>query len=501
MICKRFHITLFLCLTVVSLMGNCYWLSLRDKQGTQGDMLHPETFLSERALQNRQRQNIPIDSLDLPVSQFYADSIARIGAEILYSSRWHNALTVRVTRQEVLERLEAVDFITAIELTEDTLYAKNIPLLQPRRRKTIVADSIDYGKSRTQIEMLHLDKLHQEGYLGEGVLIAIADDGFYNAHTIDALHGAYERTVYTRDFVAKDGDVYQQGTHGTMVLSCIAAESSDMLGTAPAASFALMRTEDDLQENYREMDNLCAAFETADSIGADLISVSLGYLDAFDSPDMTMSYSQLDGKQWRATRSAAIAARKGMIVCLAAGNEGNTDWHYINVPSDADGIICVGAVDEQGKRSSFSSFGPTADGRIKPDLCALGSNCAVIDANSGNCRSGSGTSFATPVLAGAIACLRQALPEKSNMEIIGLLRESASQYSTPDCSLGYGIPNLWTAYRETVSTTNEVVYSVPTHTALLYNLQGQCLGQADAMLAMHGVYIIKAGNQVRKVVK
>ncbi len=484
----------------ITLYANCYWIGLRDKQGSAGDLLHPEQLLSERALQRRQRQNIKIDSLDLPVSKVYVDSIRKAGAEILHCSRWQNGVTIQVKEAGITDLLNSYDFITCIELTEDTLY-ENKALPFPTPKKTVLSsDSIDYGSATSQVDMLHLDKLHAEGYQGEDILIALADDGFYNVPSIEGLRGAYERTIYTHDFVTYGGDVYLQGTHGTMVLSTIGAETEMMAGTAPKAKFVLMRTEDDDYENYREMDNLCAAFELADSIGADIISISLGYFDAFDSPDMTLNYSQLDGRTTRCARSATIAARKGMIVCAAAGNEGNKDWHYICTPSDADSILCVGAVTSEQEHSSFSSVGPSADGRVKPELCAQGSNCGIIDAQTGNVRTGNGTSFATPIMAGAVACLWGALPDKSNMEIISLLIEHSSQHGTPDYVSGYGIPDVWAAYKNQQTSLTKLNNSLLREEVRIYNLNGLYMGTELTHLP-HGVYLLRSGESVYKAVR
>ena len=495
---RSFCILVFLSVTL-NCFCNCYWIGLRDKQGTTGHLSYPEQFLSERALQRRHNQHIAIDSIDLPVSRLYVDSIRKAGAEILYTSKWHNGVTVRITSTGVVDLLRTYDFIGEIQLTEDTLYEQN-PLPSPYLKRHIVStDSVTYGKADTQVKMIRLNKLHDAGYHGSGMLIAIADDGFYRAHTIEALHEACEQTVYTHDFVNKGGDVYQQGTHGTQVLSTIAARHANMHGTAIEADFLLMRTEDDDYENYREMDNLCAAFELADSIGADIMNISLGYLNAFDSPDMTLNYSQLDGRRLRCSRSATIAARKGMIVCVAAGNEGNKDWHYICAPADADSIMCVGGVTAAGLRNGFSSFGPSADGRVKPDVCTLGSNCGIINASTGDAQTGNGTSYATPVMTGAVACLWSALPDKTNMEIIELIKRHASQYDAPDDELGYGIPNLWNSYESTLPAslkTSDIPIIQKMH---IFDLQGRYIG-SDTNHLLHGVYIVREGSRVMKVI-
>lgn len=497
---RRYLLISILLAIAIGIHANCYWLSLRDKAGTAGNLQHPETFLSERALQNREHFGIETDSLDLPVSSLYLDSLRRIGAEVLHTSRWLNGVTVRVTTQEVLSALQETDFITSIQLTEDTLYENSVlPDLLPNK-SLLLPDSIDYGKATTQVELLQLPPLHNEGFTGKDILIAVADDGFYRLNELTSLSNAYEHTLFTKDFVTTGGDVYEQGTHGSMVMSCIAAQTTDISGTAPDASFILMRTEYDTYENYREMDNLVAAFELADSLGADVMSVSLGYLNLFDSPDMILSYADMDGRTSRCSQAATIAARKGLLICCAAGNEGNKDWHYICTPGDADSILTIGAVTAERSHSSFSSYGPTADGRIKPDLCAMGTNCSVIDPTTDAPRNGNGTSFATPIMAGAVACLRQALPEMSNMDIIRLLKAHASQTDSPDNTLGYGIPNIYEAYLSTQTSTDYISGQYITQPYTVYSLQGYVLGNSIEQLPA-GIYLIHSGTQIIKIVK
>jgi subtilisin family serine protease len=263
---------------------------------------------------------------------------------------------------------------------------------------------------------------------------------------MSAFDNIRERIIDTYNFVDMNENVYQHNNHGTFVLSAIGAEIPNQIcGTAPDASFALYISEEDGRETRREPDNYIAAIERADSIGADIITASLGYFD-FDDGNNTL-HSDLDGKTARNSRAATIAARKGIVVVNSAGNEALHDWHYIITPADADSILTVGSVTNEGLYSSFSSTGNTADGRIKPDICAQGTAAFLVNTNN-EVFQGSGTSFSAPIAAGMVASLWSALPHLTNFQIMDEIRKSASQYEHPDSLLGYGIPNVWTIYQK-----------------------------------------------------
>ncbi|MEG1556622.1 MAG: S8 family serine peptidase, partial [Bacteroidales bacterium] len=246
-------------------------------------------------------------------------------------------------------------------------------------------------------------------------------------------------------FVLLGENPFREASHGTMVLSCIASYvPGELVGSAPFVAAYVAKTEDGRSENKIEEDNWVAGIEWADSLGCQVLNSSLGYTK-FDDSLQTRTYEDLNGKTSRASRAATIAASKGMIVCNSAGNEGTKKWKYIGAPADAEQILSVGAVDINGKRASFSSYGPTADGRIKPDACAVGKNTFVATPRSKTLKS-NGTSFSSPILSGMVVCLWQAFPEKSNLEIIDAIRKSGSQIMAPDSSLGYGITDFLRAY-------------------------------------------------------
>jgi hypothetical protein len=299
-----------------------------------------------------------------------------------------------------------------------------------------------YGYAEAQIKMLNGIKLHEEGYRGKGMQVAVIDAGFMNADRMSVFASA--DITGTHNVVAPGESVYNDEGHGTKAFSCLAANMPGfMTGTAPEASYWLIKSEDARSEYPIEEDYWTAAAEFADSVGVKVISSSLGYF-MFDEEALNYDRSLLDGKTAFITRAAEMAAEKGILLFISAGNEGGGDWEKITFPSDAENVFTVGAVTSEKGKSSFSSVGFTADGRVKPDAVALGTGVTVMDCN-GNVRSGNGTSFATPVLAGLGICLWQALPWLSNKEIIGLIQRVSSQYKRPDIETGYGIPDMYKA--------------------------------------------------------
>ena len=296
--------------------------------------------------------------------------------------------------------------------------------------------------------MIACDSLHKRGYTGKGITIALLDAGFIGTSQISCFDSLRNNSkiLGTKDFVIPGGSVYTLSDHGTMVLSTIAGNiPGSFVGTAPDADFWLLRTEDVRTENMIEVDNWVSGAEFADSVGADIISSSLGYTE-FDDSTNNFTYKNLNGKTARASIAATMAAKKGIIVLNSAGNEGNTSWKYVVVPGDADSILTVGAVDVNGIYAFFSSEGPTSDGRIKPDVAALGYGASIID-GSNNIISGNGTSFSTPIIAGMVACLLQTNPGLNDINIINAVIKSCNHYYNPNYFVGYGIPNANSALR------------------------------------------------------
>lgn len=420
-----------------------YWVQFTDKNNNGYSVSQPELFLSQRALDRRSSQGIAIDEKDLPLTEAYVDSLRSAGANILNYSKWFNAVTFSTNDTQLVQQLAVFPFVQgtqAVRRWRGTLEDES-QVVQGNQRTFN-----DYGNAFTQIAMLNGDVVHDIGYTGRGVLIAVIDAGFSgtNTHAFFDLLRAENRIVATRDFVDGDADVYAHSTHGTAVLSTIGAWApGEMIGTAYQADFLLLRSEAVGSEFLIEEDNWIAAAEFADSLGADILTTSLGY-NTFDDTLMNHSYADLDGNTTRITIGSDVAASRGMLVVNSAGNEGSSSWRFVNAPADGDSVLAVGSVDLTRSYSPFSSQGPTFDGRIKPDVAAMGQDVTVAGSGGGAVTS-NGTSFSAPIIAGMAACLWEAYPNKSGMEIHQAIIQSAHQFTNPDNFLGYGIPNFLNA--------------------------------------------------------
>ena len=423
-------------------------VELKDKNGTPFSLDRPSEFLSAKALERRNRQHLRLDSTDLPVNPAYINEILSTGVEVVGHSKWNNTVLVRsrhLSRLKSIALLGCVKSIRKVWTSPDS-----ISPAPPRARYHTefnhweTVKQSPYGVTLEQTEMVAGEQLHSRGYRGRGMTIAVLDGGFMNADRIPCLKEA--RVVGTADFVVpRSESIFKEMDHGTKVLSVMAADvPGTFVGAAPDASFWLLRCEDGYTESLAEEDYWAAAAEFADSVGVDIISSSLGF-HAFDSSADNYTYRQLDGHTALISRSASMLAAKGILLINSAGNDGMASWKKINVPADAQDIITVGAVTPDRLNASFSSIGPTADGRIKPDVMAQGSPTAVITGR-GTIIKDVGTSFATPLVAGLAACLWQALPGKTALQMVDLLRRCADNAATPDNIYGYGIPDFWKAY-------------------------------------------------------
>ncbi|GAA0554235.1 S8 family serine peptidase [Chitinophaga japonensis] len=427
-----------------------YVISFTGRQGTPYRLEEPAAYLSPRALQRRDRQNIAIDSTDLPVNPAYIDSVLQTGSvQLLYALRWQNGVVIRTSDTAALGKIQSLPFVRSLEASARRAApaAGEQPYIITTNARINGTSGLDYGNAYTQVHLHEGEYLHDRHLRGEGMLIAVLDAGFPSVDYNRAFAWLREqqKITATRNFTDNSTNVYGYGEHGTQVLSILAANlPGEMTGTAPEAAYILLRTEEAGAEQPVEEMNWAAAAELADSLGVDVISSSVGY-NTFDNPAFDHTYAQLDGRSTTAARAAAMAARKGMIVVNSAGNEGNLDWRYLLTPADADSVLAVAAVNSQGQVAAFSSYGPAADGRIKPDVAALGVGTAFVNVN-GAVSSGNGTSYACPVIAGLVACLWQAFPRRTNMEILQAVKASSSQHATPDNRIGYGIPNFRAAY-------------------------------------------------------
>lgn len=425
-----------------------YRISLKDKAATEYSLKRPEKFLSEKAIERRKKQNLPIDSTDLPVCRKYIDEIRKQGVNIVVVGKWDNFVTVSCNDTTLIDRIAALPFIRSTEkvwfspgadkptMSTERDSVINQPILHP--------DSI-YGRAITQVQLSNGDKLHEAGFKGQGMTIAVIDAGFHNVDKITAMQNIH--ILGTKDFVNPQADIFAESSHGLSVLSCIGMNQPEiMTGTAPEASFWLLRSEDEYSEHLVEQDYWSAAVEFADSVGVDVINTSLGYY-TFDDKSKNYKYRDLDGRHALMSRQASRIADKGMVLVCSAGNSGMGSWKKITPPGDAENVLTVGAVDKKGTLAPFSSIGNTADHRVKPDVVAVGSGSDVIrpDGNQGRAN---GTSFSSPIMCGMVTCLWQACPKLTAKEVIELVRRSGDRADFPDNIYGYGVPDMWKAYNE-----------------------------------------------------
>lgn len=449
MCAKNFIKKWFTCLLFLMLFNpaqsqvapNKYWIQFTDKDNSEYSLTQPEEFLSSRAIERRNRYNIPLTNEDLPVNQTYIDSINKMGFKILNRSKWLNAITVYTTNSILIDTIENISFVKTrqkVRSFKSFIEEKDYKIISSG-----VKSESNYGYAEDQISIHNGQVLHQEGHQGESMLIAIIDAGFFHADILPAFTNTYNnnQVIATKDFVDPGNNVYEEHTHGMKVFSIIAGNyPNKFIGTAPKAQFILLRSEESSSEYSIEEDNWIAAAEFADSLGTDVINTSLGYSE-FDDPEQNYTYADMNGNTAKITIGADIAAKKGILVVVSAGNSGNDPWQYISAPADGDSVLTVGAIDRDGNYVSFSSTGPTYDNRIKPDVSALGYQTA-LQLSNGTFGKGNGTSFAAPVIAGLAACYWQKYPEYNNYEIIEKIRSASGDFNNPNNLTGYGIPNF-----------------------------------------------------------
>ena len=436
-----------------------YVIKFTDKNNSIFSVNSPLNYLSQRAIDRRINQGIAISNQDFPVNETYVNQLIVLGAQVLNRSKWLNAVSIYCTDSLVMQSIQNQTFVESVTAVKRPNSLPLVPkfepesLLQPssKNKKTIVdfdyRNLLDYGPSFTQVSMLGGDLLHLAGYMGNGKVIAVIDAGFLVANQCETFDSLFinNQILGTWDFVSRDANVYDDHYHGTYVLSTIGGNTAgELIGTAPKASYWLLRSEDAPTEYIVEEFNWVCAAEFADSVGADIINSSLGYT-TFDNPVQNHSYPDLNGSTAMASIGAEIAASKGMIVCNSAGNSGADPWLHIAVPADADHILAVGAVDGGEFIANFSSRGHSADGRIKPDVAAQGV-ATVGQYQPGLYVVGNGTSFASPLIAGMCASFWEAVPNLTAAQVIQKIKESCDQYNAPDSLKGYGIPDFAQAY-------------------------------------------------------
>lgn len=432
--------------TLVGIDAQKYFVSFTDKQNNDFSIEEPEQFLSQRSIERRTNQAIAITTQDLPVSNYYLDSLKNMDLRIYWSSKWFNGAIVESTNADLMDTISYVSFISDASVIYSSTGNETIQKFDDLVSLSSLKSSYEdiYGASYVQTSTVNGQYLHSADYEGLGMLIAVLDNGFDGVDELESYTHLWEgnQIIDTCNFVDPNQSVFEtEGSHGTSVLSIMGGYiESEFKGSAPEASYILLRTEDDDSEYPIEEYNWVIAAEFADSAGVDVINSSLGYYQ-FDDSSFDYTYENMDGETSISVQGAEIAFSKGMVVVCSAGNEGNSSWKYIITPADGEHVLAVGAMAEDSTRASFSSYGPSYDERVKPDLAALGKNTA-LQSDDGGIEYGSGTSYSAPVVSGFVTCLWQANPELSSQEIIQLVKSNCHQYANPDDIFGYGIPNF-----------------------------------------------------------
>jgi len=437
------------------------WVYFNDKPNAAFYLSNPLQMLSQRALDRRTAQGIILDNTDVPIAQTYIDQVtAATGITVMAKSKWLNALHVRGTQADI-QLLTNLTFVNHIQFANTSLNSRHsntiqkTTVIQPVNKQLEVLTDFNYGGSSNQIQMLNGHLLHQQNYTGQGKIVAIMDGGFPGVNTASPFQRLRDNNLILGgyNFPDRNTSIYTRNSHGTSVLSCMAGYvDNQLVGTAPDAQYYLFITEDTYSENPVEESYWVEAAEMADSLGVDVINTSLGYFE-YDNPDYSYSYSDMNGIKTFAARGADKAFSKGMICVTSAGNSGNSANPHIATPADAITTLTVGAVDSSENYVSFSSIGPSFDGRVKPDVCAKGYLASVSNA-SGNIVNANGTSFSSPILAGMVASFWSAVPNMTNAQIVQFVKESADIYANPTIYKGYGVPDFQLALTNALSANN-----------------------------------------------
>ena len=446
---KLLFFTFFL-LSFYSYSQEDAWVYFRDKPNAQFYLDNPLEMLSQRSLDRRTNQNIALDSKDVPIHQPYIDQIIAVsGIEVKAKSKWFNAVHIRGALIDI-QNLTTFSFVDHIYFADRSLNSsgkmnKNSKIAVVNKVNKVLETMItfDYGNSTNQIHMLNADFLHQQNFTGSGKIIAVMDAGFPSVDVAPAFQRLRDNNQILGgyNFVDRNADFYTRNSHGTLVLSTMGGfQVSQLIGTAPDANYYLFITEDADSENPIEESNWVEAAEEADRLGVDIITTSLGYFD-YENPNYSYTYDDMNGTTSFISKGADIAFSRGMICVASAGNSGGSSNPHIAVPADAINVLAIGAVKSDEIYASFSSIGPSFDGRIKPDVMAQGQS-AVVATVAGVVGTASGTSFSGPIMAGAIASFWQAVPSLSNQQIVDFVKQSADKFANPTNQYGYGIPDF-----------------------------------------------------------
>lgn len=434
------------------------WVYFNNKPNAQTFLDNPLSMLTQRALDRRAAQGIALTVSDAPIEQSYIDQItAAEGIEVKAQSKWMNCLHIRGSLTDI-EALANLTFVNHIRYADHSLNAKmpQTATINPVNKQLDTQEIFTYGNSLNQVSMLNAHLLHQQDFTGSGKIIAVMDSGFSAVNTIIPFNRMFNNGLYLGgyNYVGGNNDVFSTHNHGTLVLSCMSGYvDGQLVGTAPDAQYYLYITEDISSENPVEESYWVQAAEEADRVGADVISTSLGYF-GYDNPNYSYAYSDMTGDKAFASQGANIAFSKGMVVLASAGNSGNSANPYVGVPAEATNVLAVGAVQFNEVYATFSSIGPSFDGRIKPDVMAKGQSTTLSN-TAGNIVTASGTSFSCPVMAGAVASFWQAVPWATNQQVVDFVKQSADRFLNPTDQYGYGIPDLQLALNMALLSVSE----------------------------------------------
>jgi subtilisin family serine protease len=428
---KYIYTLLFLAFFTDLSAQNRYLVYLTDKGASPS--VNIEEVLSARAIKNHQKNKVVFNEYDFPVNPTYLNELNQLG-QVVKTSKWLNAVVI--TSNHSIQTFTVLAFVKEVESLKTGQVLKNNKFLEEENLSHL--KTLNYDSTYNQNIQIGVDCMHDKGFLGQNVLLAVLDAGFLGMDTIQAFDSLYlqNRVVDKFNFIDNDTTVYERSSHGTMVSSVIAGNQTNFIGSAPNVDLCLYITEDAAVEVREEEFDLVRGLERADSVGADLVNISLSYM-VFDTLQGDYSYNDMDGETTVSAKGVQVATSKGLVIVCSAGNNGPD---YIRTPCDADSVLCVGATDTNNVKANFSSVGPSADQRVKPDVSGVGRDSYVVD-NNGNIRTANGTSFSSPLICGMTACLIQSHPTLTMLQVVEAVRQSAHQFSTPDSLLGYGIPN------------------------------------------------------------
>ncbi|MFT5570933.1 MAG: serine protease AprX, partial [Cyclobacteriaceae bacterium] len=434
---------------------NRFFVYFSSKSDTPFDVSQPSQFLSEKSIERRQKQGISITDQDLPVDPVYVSSLRNRGIEVFHTSKWFNGAIIQVDSSQI-SIVTSFDFVDSVAFIAkgERLGGQQADYEMP---SSFAPSPGAVTSSIRQSEVLDVPRMHEQGYTGDGMTIAVLDGGFIGGDAFEPFAHVFINGHFLegKDLVTGSNDPFQYSGHGTAVWSTIGALSDSLTGIAFDANFLLYVTED-VQTEYRiEEYNWLIAAEKADSAGADIITSSVGY-STFNDDSMDYSYELLDGQTAIITQAANLAFSKGLLVVTSAGNEGNNSWQFVTAPADSPNVLAVGSVDRQLNKSSFSSLGPTVDGRIKPDVMAIGTQTALM-AGNGIIQPSNGTSYSAPQIAGLAAGVWQANPDWTNRQVMNALQLTASRALAPNNGYGYGIPTFRKAVEGGVLSINDLL--------------------------------------------